>query len=85
MDLVHLGRGTLQVVWALVLLCVTPFDAPSLAMVCGLEEVDHLPSLFSPLFHPLLILINYNGVWIERDQNCFLSPLVALFDSRQSP
>ena len=48
--LVHLGRGTLRVVWALVFCCVSLlFDASSLAMACGLEEVDRLPSLLSPV------------------------------------
>jgi hypothetical protein len=42
------------------------------AMACVLEEVDRLSSiLFSPLFHPLLVLANCNGVWIKRDQNYF--------------
>ena len=66
--LVHLGCGTLQVVWALVFLCVTLSDSPSLTMASGWEEVDHSPFLLS-LFHPLLALANYNGVWIERDRN----------------
>jgi hypothetical protein len=67
--LVHLGLGTLQVVWALVFSCVSLPLMPCLfAMACVLEEVDHLSSLISP-FHPLLVLVNYNGVRIERERN----------------
>ena len=36
-------------------------------MASGWEEVDHSPFLFS-LFHPLLALANYNGIWIERPE-----------------
>jgi hypothetical protein len=35
------------------LLCVAPSDAPCLTMACGLEEVDHLPSLLSPVLPSL--------------------------------
>jgi hypothetical protein len=43
--LVHLGLGTLQVVWALMFFCVSLlFDASSFAVTCVLGEVDHLCS-----------------------------------------
>jgi hypothetical protein len=67
--LVHLGHGTLQVVWTLVFCCARRFfRCPSLAMACVLEEVDHLSSLL-----PCSILSwfssSYNGVRIERERN----------------
>jgi hypothetical protein len=43
--LLHLGLGTLQVVWALVFFCVSLlFDASSFAVMCVLGEVDRLCS-----------------------------------------
>jgi hypothetical protein len=43
--LVHLGRGTLQVVWALVIFCVSLLsDASSFTVTCVLGEVDRLCS-----------------------------------------
>jgi hypothetical protein len=67
--LVHLGHGTLQVVWTLVFYCVrASFDALSLAMACVLEDVDHLSSLL-----PCSILSrfssSYNGVRIKRERD----------------
>jgi len=44
-------------------------------MACGLEEADHCSSLFSSCSTLSSVLVDYNGVWIERDQNCFLFPL----------
>jgi hypothetical protein len=41
-------------------------DAPSFAVTCVLEEVDRPSSLRSP-FYPLLVLVKYNGVRIERE------------------
>jgi hypothetical protein len=43
--LLHLGLGTLQVVWALVFFCVSLLsDASSFAVTCVLGEVDRLCS-----------------------------------------
>jgi hypothetical protein len=48
--LVHLGLGTLQVVWALMFFCVSLLpSASSFAVACVLEEADHLSSPFSSL------------------------------------
>jgi hypothetical protein len=50
-------------------LCVASFDAPSLCVACALEGADRLSSLLSP-FHPLLVLVNCNGVRTKRDRDC---------------
>jgi hypothetical protein len=56
-NLVHLGLGTLQVVWVLMFFCVSLLSiASSFAMACVSEEVDRPSSLLFP-FHPLLVLI----------------------------
>jgi hypothetical protein len=48
--LVHLGRGTLQVVWALMFFCVSLLsNASSFTVTWVLGEVDRPSSLLSPV------------------------------------
>jgi hypothetical protein len=56
------------------------------AMACVLEEVDRLSllSLLLSPFHHLSVLINYNGVQIEKEWNfsCLLSSQFSSFSMR---
>jgi hypothetical protein len=67
--LVHLGRGIYKLFGHLCsVVCVASFDAPSLAMACVLEEVDHLSSLL-PCSILSWFLSSYNGVRIKRERD----------------
>ena len=56
-----------------VLLCVAPFHGVCIGRSRPLPYLSFLP-------HPFLVLVNYNGVRIERDRDCIAAP----FNSRQS-
>ena len=56
-----------------VLLCVAPFHGMCIGRSRPLPYLSLLP-------HPFLVLVNYNGVQIERDRDCIAAP----FDSCQS-
>ena len=62
-----------------VLLCVAPFRCLVLCHGVCIGRSRTLPYL-SLLPHPFLVLINYNGIRIERDRDC----IAASFNSRQS-
>jgi hypothetical protein len=84
--LVHLGLGTLQVVWALMFFCVSLLSiASSFAMACVLEEVDRPSSLLFP-FPSLLVLVKLQWCtdWerMELLSLVVFSILVSLHDAR---
>jgi hypothetical protein len=83
--LVHLGHGTLQVIWALVFFCVSLLSNTSSFIVAHvLEEVDR-SLLFSPIPSSLgsrqvimAFRLRENGTSLA----CSLSVLVNLHDAR---
>jgi hypothetical protein len=80
--LVHLGRGTLQVVWALEFFCVSLLsNASSFTVTCVLGEVDHL---CSSLPRSTLSWFSSNIMAYRLREN-ETSLVCSLFGSRQSP